>query len=601
MSAHINARLLHAVSAEEHDEVGRLVGSRNFEQLEILLQQKKRNIRDWVDIETSRTLLHLAAASNQIKMIRLLTSNATPMRINSQDTEGNTALHVAVMNGNAEAIKALLDSGIDDKIKNDNKEPALHSAIKQGLKAIQLVEIIISHSSVHLLVEGCQNETTLHFSAKYNNFEAFKLIYMRMLETDSDLLSSKLLARDRSGFSIVHVAAKFGAQRIIEFLLTDCSDLVFSKENHFDILSYDQKYPLHFAVEGNHIESVQCMLQHGADCTKSGGNNFSPAHIACSQDKLAILKVMVNIQGIDILKSRSNHGKTLLHSSVFSICSKDLIYYLLKNGLGIDDQDDDGFTPLAQAIVLGNTEATEILLIGGANPFIKNTQGCNALLLCVESKKLKVFKKVVTLDEAKVLLADPNNHGTCSVHLAIEHGLNDMIESLLELVEIFSKDGTGNNYLHLAALSGNTKTLMLVLSLHEGKCMINECNDIGFTPLHYAAVGASLAVVQNLLDHGATSHRNNMGHTPFMLACRNGNLEIAQLLLSENCFQKDWTDPEGNSVLHLAVEGKNPQIITYCLDEEMLIKLNVNGLTFFDLILQSEDKKLTEAALKHSR
>ena len=600
MSAQIYTRQ-RSSSTLEREEVGRFVASGNLVQLKLFQQQKKVKVHDWVDVGTSHTLLHLAAASNQATMILFLTSNATFSWINSQDTEGNTALHVAVMNGNIEATKALLDSGIDDSIKNDNGESALHVAIKQGSKAVQLVKLIVEHSAVHLLVEGCQNASTLHLSAKHSNTEAFKLIYMRILEASSEMLSCKLLVRDKSGASIMHVAARFGAYSIIEFLLSVCSDLGYSNEDFLDILSYDQKYPLHFAVEGNHIESVQCMLQHGADCTKSGGNNFSPVHMACSQDKLAILKAMVNVQGKEILKSRSHNGQTLLHSSVFSICSKDLIFYLLENGLGIDDQDDDGLTPLAQAIVLGSTKATEILLMKGANPVIKNTQGCNALLLSVAAKKLEVLKKVIALGNAEILVKDANNNGTSPIHLAIELGLNDMVEPLLALVDHFPKDGTGNNYLHLAALSGSTSTLLHVLSMPMGKFMTNECNSMGFTPLHYASAGASLAVVQNLLDHGASSHRNNMGHTPFMLACRNGNLEIAQLLLSENYFLKDWTDFEENSALHLAVEGKNPQIITYCLDEDMLIKLNANGLTFFDLILQSKDKKLAEAALKHSR
>ena len=178
-------------------------------------------------------------------------------------------------------------------------------------------------------------------------------------------------------------------------------------------------------------------------------------------------------------------------------------------------------------------------------------------------------------------------------------GSGNILDSLL--LESIIKDDDGNNYVHLAALSGDTETLMKVLSLPNVQFMINEANDKGHTPLHVAAKGTSIVIVQKLIDYGAIIHKCKEGLTPFMLACRTGNSEAAELLFSTNHFQREWVDLEENSPLHWAVEGGNPHIITYCLDQEIPITLNSDGLSFFDKILSNADESLAQAAINHKR
>ncbi len=71
---------------------------------------------------------------------------------------------------------------------------------------------------------------------------------------------------------------------------------------------------------------------------------------------------MVEARGQDVLQARDREGGTTLHSSTSSICSKELISFLVENGVGINDVDSNGFSALSNAIQLGSIDAVEELL-----------------------------------------------------------------------------------------------------------------------------------------------------------------------------------------------------------------------------------------------
>ncbi len=586
-------------SGNEPNKVLKLITTGNIQQLQKILGQGREEILDWVDTRNGQTFLHIAGIQGRAEVVDLFVLNGTTAWINAQDTLGNTALHLAVANSNEEAVKRLLAStSINGNVENNVHETAFHVAIKLGDRGVACVRLFLEVSGPWI---AKKIDSNLHIIARHDNLEAFKVTIAAMSEQNGGNPAGIFLSKNKWGATIMHVLARMGAHSIMEYVLEECASFGLSRQCLLSVLSYDSKFPLHYSVEGNHVESVKCLLRHGADCTLASGNNSPPIHTACFQDQFAILKVMVETQGCDVLKTKDGNGRNLLHSSVFSICNENFVSFLLANGLGIDDQDNDGVTPLAQAVLLGNVDGVKIMLKNGANVFIKDNRGFNVLLMSVDGQKLEVFRSIVLHEKAAELVQDANCNGVCPIHIAIQLGMKAMIEPLLKLVDkrAFKKDAKGNTCLHLAAISGNVQMLGLIYGLC--KSMLNNPNKEGFTPLHFAAMQPYLPVVQELLNHGATVHKNDSGCTPFMLACQKGYLEIAQDLLSNSSFQKDWTDHQGNSALHMAVEGKNPNIVTYCLDQNVSIGPNSQGDTFFHHILQAEDAKLAEAALKHTR
>ena len=69
------------------------------------------------------TLLHAAAATNQVNVLSYLLDCSSSI-IDTVDRDGNTALHVATINGHIESMHLLLDKGASDIILNKKQDTA---------------------------------------------------------------------------------------------------------------------------------------------------------------------------------------------------------------------------------------------------------------------------------------------------------------------------------------------------------------------------------------------------------------------------------------------------------------------------------------------
>lgn len=84
---------------------------------------------------TKETILHFAAGNKKDPNVLTNLVNRPELKdkINMQDREGMTPLHVAVQNGTPEQVKALLQAGADKSIKNNEGKTA-RDLIEEGLK-----------------------------------------------------------------------------------------------------------------------------------------------------------------------------------------------------------------------------------------------------------------------------------------------------------------------------------------------------------------------------------------------------------------------------------------------------------------------------------
>ena len=66
---------------------------------------------------------------------------------------------------------------------------------------------------------------------------------------------------------------------------------------------------------------------------------------------------------------------------------------------------------------------------------------------------------------------------------------------------------------------------------------VNEENAIGYTPLHYAAAGGHIDIVELLIEHGANinaTDSSNKGATPLDYAHWKGQMEVVEVLKTHN-------------------------------------------------------------------
>ena len=289
-------------------------------------------------------------------------------------------------------------------------------------------------------------------------------------------------------------------------------------------------------------------------------------------------------------------GQSQLHS--LKLTGKTLASSLPSKGAVPDIE---GSTPLQMAVRYGNIACMEQLLASGSSPLVKDKCGYNCLHIAVMFKRKAIFKRLLEHQKITEMSRDTNNEGDLPIHLALQKGLSNFITLLLKSTHHQVMDKDDNNYLHLAALAGDEKIMENLLTYPFAESMMNATNSFGKTPLHCSAISGNPGCIYLLLDQGATVSKCHYGKTPFMYACSEGNLRCAKVLYEAHPFQRDWNDDQGNTALHLAAKSGSPNVTNYCLDVGMVISLNKEQKSFFDIIIEAVDSKLAISVLRHQR
>ena len=545
-----------------------------------------------------RTLLHASAISNQCEMMDYLISCGNDL--NAVDNNGDTALHLAVTNRHIEATKVLLSHGADDTILNKQSDAPLHIAARNDHGA--MVAAMLEYP-IDVTVRGLRNRIPMHVIAENDSIEVLKVFHNFIASNKDKNSCFRLCAKDADDLTPIHLAARKGSHRVLQSMIDCTKDHGYTADQVLRFLDEENNTPLHTAVDGGYDEVVRVLLSCGASPTESKMDQLPPIHLACSQGKLKMVELMVQFGGIDVIACRDAIGQTPLHSSTLPP-STAVLCYLLNIGAQLNACNNQGQTPLITATLSGNIAAVKTLLKSGADPLIKDQNGDNPLHYAVQSNRKAIATCLLDHSVAQQMLIQTNHSGSSPIHHALLQGSSDLASQMFRLLEgtlYEHRDSQGCNYLHLAALGGDWKTLTAILSTPICPTFLNETNDKGSTPLHLATAGGHQHCVEILLSHGAMTHKCSCGFTPFMLACARGHDECAKVLYNAHPFQKNWSNDEGNNALHLAALGGSPACISLALDIGVPITCNNKQDGFLDIIIDRVDSESALAVIQHDR
>lgn len=126
---------------------------------------------------------------------------------------------------------------------------------------------------------------------------------------------------------------------------------------------------------------------------------------------------------------------------------------------------------------------------------------------------------------------------------ALEQNNMSLFEILLDLVDINARspEDRGLRPIHAAALMGNIKALIKILSLGVN---IETEDSEGLSPLFYAVQSKSVETLNFLREKGANVfHKEKQGRSLFYWAASLGNVEMLNILLA------DGLDPNESTIL----------------------------------------------------
>ncbi|KAF2368998.1 Ankyrin repeat-containing domain [Trinorchestia longiramus] len=262
-----------------------------------------------------------------------------------------------------------------------------------------------------------------------------------------------------------------------------------------------------------------------------------------------ILRVLLPVVDSDILSSKDENGKTVLHVAIENEHDRCTDAIIRKNNDYLAIGDNEGNTPLHYMVRLERTKACR-----------KAMEFCSA-----------------------DVINQKNKNSLSAVHFAARERSPDIMKMLLDNGGD-PKALTDRRYtaLHFAAQSGSSqcvKYLLEKMSDREDRIKyLNEQTDMGLTALMLAAKPGFIAVCKELLETDI-SLKSNDGNTALHHAAIKGSLHLVKILMTGYETQSDSFDKDKaklisfenrdfiSSCLTAAINGKNDNCFAYFLEK----------------------------------
>jgi ankyrin repeat protein len=118
--------------------------------------------------ESAPWSLQYAAGHHQTSVVSVLLSMRADA--NAVGSDGNRALDISCLQGDAEVTRLLLEHGADPRLRNKGGGTPLHDAALKGNK--EVIEILMAHGADVNAVDSQSRSTPLHYAAEFDRLDA---------------------------------------------------------------------------------------------------------------------------------------------------------------------------------------------------------------------------------------------------------------------------------------------------------------------------------------------------------------------------------------------------------------------------------------------
>lgn len=292
---------------------------------------------------------------------------------------------------------------------------------------------------------------------------------------------------------------------------------------------------LHWAAYHDKAEIVEKLLAGGAKGDAANRYGITPLLLACENGSEGIVRALLKA-GADPQAKRPGGETALMIASRTGRVGA--VQALLEKGAKVDAQDREDQTALMWAAAEGHAEVTELLVKHGAKVDHRLKSGFTALLFAAREGKSAAVKKLLQLGadvhdaidtkESSGGRSAPN--GTSAVLLAVENGHFELAMDLIRAGADPNDQRNGFTALHTITWvrkppHGDDEAGQPPPDAHGKLSSLDFIREIVKAG---AKVDATLAKRAKAKAFGAI---NFEGATPFLLACRNADLEMMKRLV----------------------------------------------------------------------
>jgi ankyrin repeat protein len=278
------------------------------------------NARD----ENGQTPLHIAVIQDSKEMAELLIEKGA--RIDAKDKLGKTPLYDAVDLRKLEVAKLLLGREADARVIMASGDTALHAAAAKGYK--DMAELLLAHGSE--INGGGAESTPIHEAMTAGQKPMVQLLidkgadippihaaaYFGQVNKVMELLAAgvNVNTKDRAEFSALHCAACGNRTDVAELLIGKGADINVSNRYGWT--------PLHYAVEPGLREMAELLFAKGADVSQQDQAPLR-ALLGASHDGFA---GKMNLEW-EILHPNPSHWSLSKNADTLTITTQDGTFY----------------------------------------------------------------------------------------------------------------------------------------------------------------------------------------------------------------------------------------------------------------------------------
>ncbi|XP_077288006.1 uncharacterized protein LOC143912590 [Arctopsyche grandis] len=510
-------------------------------------------------------LIILASRNGYVGIVSALLDKGSDVDI--VDRRGWNSLHNAAHYGHREVVNKLLQSELNqDCLTTDNGNSALHLAILEG--HADIIDSFIS-DSFNLEMKNSTGQTALQLAVEENQIDCA----IKLLEFGSDPNVENI-----HGEKLISCAIRQGNIELLTALLAPGTNTTTE-----DLLQR--------AIDTKQVDVVRMLLEHGGYLKIENDDGFKLLKSTLLNNFHPQIFQLLLKHGCKITAT-DEKGQSLLHF-VTLYGHLELVEFLIKAGANVNHRTMDGNTPLHLAAIMGFTYMIDAFVIAGADLNIgtmsdpKQTPLMNAVI----RNKTEFVKRLLELG------CDPNGTDVNGIHLlslATSQGFKDIEEALtaagaksfeqkvieninMEVLRLVLKDGAyiesdddlirnlprRDDFqwtaLHHAVAHGKVDLCVRFLNVGAD---VNWVTISGDTPLHIAVANEQIELIEILVHYGADLYIKNFGgNIPIEFAVLWDKItSVKKMLECHSKIEKDTMTNVCDRLCLLSLAAKNSRL-----------------------------------------
>lgn len=309
--------------------------------------------------------------------------------------------------------------------------PLIHFAAYFG--SIQCFKFLLLHQANLKLKNS--NKTLVQYAIAGGNCEIIRICQQNLLEFDNTLYIAAFF-HQKPVFDWIHSiqnndleqkSVEYGTvlhQAVSGYNVSQIYDLIKYEGIGPNILDFNQRTPLHFAVLCNMTNSIKLLLSIDSvnpNLQDKDGN--TPFMLAVKNSKTEVIQAFIDCNKVNI-NLKCNNSISPLHLLAKNDHFHSLPMLLRSTQLDLNTLDNKGRTPFYKAVMKNNMQAVQDLCsIKGIEINAPDNNGMSPLHVAVQNGNLNLISTILNNTEIDINAQD--NNKLTPLHIAVSQTFND--------------------------------------------------------------------------------------------------------------------------------------------------------------------------------